>query len=79
MKVVTTGMPSAPGEPRHLVLHAVAADLDVHHQHGRRGSAQAGDHLVGAFSQRVRIGRPARQAPAPRSTSAPTRSRGSSI
>ena len=50
-----------PREPRDLVFYAVAAGLHVHHQHRAGGGAQAGDDLVGAFAECVRIGRPRQQ------------------
>ena len=79
MKLVTTGRSKPPRELGDLVLYAVAARLDIHHQHRAGGVTQAGDDLD-RHIRRVRpnaAGLGGRGCTAP--TSVPTRSRGSSI
>ena len=46
---------------RHLFLDAVAAHFDVHHQHRRFGTVDAGKDLFRAFGKRFRVGGALRQ------------------
>ena len=65
MKVVTTGSAELARERGDALLDAVAADLDVDDDDRRCAPRQLRQDLVGAFGERVRIGRPRAAAPAP--------------